>query len=92
LSEYIEIETEIDDEANRVSVSTNLVLSGMGEEIYPSIKEMEEGSALAQSLSQIEGMLTLTIEGREMAATHDQAIPSHIIASEISSALKDFFL
>jgi hypothetical protein len=84
LSEYIEIRTEIDDVANVVSVTTNLVLSGLGEERYLTAQAMEKGSALAQSLSQIEGIRMLVIEGKEMAVLHDQGIPSHIVASEIS--------
>ena len=92
MSEYIEIETEIDDETNRVAVITNLILSGAAEERYSSSGEMEEGSALAQALSQIEGITNLTIGGQELFVYHDPAVPSHIVASEISSALRDFFL
>lgn len=92
MSEYIEIKTEIDDEAYVVSITTNLDLSGLGEERYLNAKAMEKGSALAQSLSQIEGIRILVIEGKEMAVSHDPGIPSYIVASEISAALKEFFL
>jgi hypothetical protein len=92
LSEYIEIKIEIDDEANVVSVTTNLVLSGLGEERYLTAEAMEKGSALAQSVSQIEGIRMLVIGEKEMAVSHDPRIPSHIVASEISAALKEFFL
>lgn len=92
MSEYIEIETEIDDEANEVYVTTNLTLSGLGEEWYPTAKAMEKGSPLAQSLSQIKGIRMLVIEGREMTISPYPAVPSHIIASEITAVLKEFFL
>ncbi|MGB3716515.1 MAG: hypothetical protein WA996_19015 [Candidatus Promineifilaceae bacterium] len=92
MSEYIEIKTEIDHEANVVLVTTILVLSGLEEERYLTAKAMEKGSALAQSLSQIEGIRKLIIEGKEMAVSHDPTIPSHIVASELSAALKEFFL
>lgn len=92
MSEYIEIKTEIDDEANDVSVTTNLVLSVLGDERYLTAQAMENGSALAQSLSQIEGIRMLVIEGNDMTVSHDPVIPSHIVASEISAALKEFFL
>ncbi len=92
LSEYIEIKTEIDDKVNSVSVTTNLALSGLGEERYLTAQAMEKGSALALSLSQIEGIRKLAIEGKEMVVSHDPTVPSRIIASEISADLKEIFL
>ncbi|HET6447292.1 MAG TPA: hypothetical protein VFI27_22245 [candidate division Zixibacteria bacterium] len=92
MSEYIEIETYIDDESNRVIIKTNLVLTGLGEESYQSAQMMELGSTLAQYISQIDGLQSLIIGERELIATHDPTIPAHIVASEIAAALKEFFL
>jgi len=92
LSEYIEIEIEIDEAARLVYINTNLVLAASGEERYFSIETMEQGTALAQFLSQIEGIQTLMISGHRLTASHNPSIPSYIVASEMSDALKDFFL
>jgi hypothetical protein len=92
LSEYIEIETYLEDESKQVFVKTNLVLTGMGEERYQSDQMMELGSTLAQYLSQIDGLQSLIIRERELIVTHDPSIPAHTVASELAAALKEFFL
>jgi reverse gyrase len=92
MSEYIEIETEIGDDGTEMHVYTNLKLSDQNEEQYTSTAEMEEGSPVAQSLSVIDGIARLTIEGCNMIITRSPDTEWHSIVSDVSAALKDFFL
>ena len=92
MSEYMEIETEPTDDPNVMRFFTNLALTEEGQEAYTSIEAMEEGSALAQALAFVEGITALEIEGRDMIVTSDGDMPWHIIISEISAIVKDFFL
>lgn len=92
MSEYIEIETELSDDGRILIVSTNLRLNEGDVEQYSSPDEMEEGSPVAQALAVIEGMHTLQIEGSSLTVQRDPDTPWHIIISDISAALKDFFL
>jgi len=92
MSEYIEIETEIDDDDLTMRLSTNLKLAEEGKEIYDSPEAMEEGSPVAQALALIDGLRRLTIEGSHMVVIRDPDAPWHSIVSDISAALKDFFL
>ena len=92
MSEYIEIETEIDEVACLVYINTQLVLASSGDESYPTIEAMEQGTALAQFLSQIEGIQTLALSRHRLIASHRPSIPTYVVASELGDALKDFFL
>ena len=92
MSEYIEIATEIDDETHTIYLRTNLVLSELGKEQYKAPSDMEVGSPLAQFVSQIEGLRQLTILEHQLIVVHDPSIPSHAVASETASALREFFL
>jgi hypothetical protein len=92
MSEYIEIETEIDDDDLTMRLNTNLKLAEEGAEIYDSPEAMEEGSPVAQALAPIDGLRRLTIEGRHLVVIRDADAPWHNIVSDISAALKDFFL
>lgn len=92
MSEYIEIEADLGD--NRIIlVQTNLQLTPEGaEEIYHSTAEIEEGSPVAQALSAIVGIESLTMRNGEMLiATHPEA-DWHAVIAEVTAALKDFFL
>lgn len=95
MSEYIEIESELDDENTAViHLYTNLPLTtaASGVEEYFSYEEMAEGSALAQALVIIEGIEELRIEGHDMVIVRDFETPEHALIADISAALKDFFL
>ncbi len=92
MSEYIEIETELSDDGRFLTVYTNLRLNEGEVEQYDSAKAAEEGTPVAQALAVIEGICTLHIEGSDLTVQRDPDIPWHNIISDISAALKDFFL
>jgi hypothetical protein len=92
MSEYIEIETELSDDGRILTVYTNLRLNEGEVEQYDSIEAAEEGTPVAQALAVIEGMHMLQIEGSNLTVQRDPDTPWHIIISDISAALKDFFL
>ena len=92
MSEYMEIETETTDDPNVMRFLTNLTLCVEGKESYDSVEAMEEGSALAQALAFVEGITALELDGQDMLVTSDGDMPWHIIISEISAIVKDFFL
>lgn len=92
MSEYIEIETEISDDGRTLTVYTNLRLNDGEAEKYHSNEEMEEGSPVAQALAVIEGIISLQIQDSDLTVRREPDTPWHIIISDISAALKDFFL
>ena len=92
MSEYMEIETEIDDDGLTMHISTNLRLTDGEPEEYDSLAAMEEGSPVAQALSVIDGIAHLTIDGQNMTLVRDPDAPWHSLVGDISAALKDFFL
>lgn len=92
MSEYIEIETELSDDDSMLIVYTNLHLNDGETEQYHSSEELEEGSPVAQALAVIEGICFLQIEGNNLTVQRDPDAPWHVIISDISAALKDFFL
>lgn len=92
MSEYIEIETELSDDGRILTVTTNLRLNEGEVEQYNTPEEMEEGTPVAQALAVIEGIWALQIEGDTLTVQRDPDTPWHIIISDISAALKDFFL
>jgi len=92
MSEYIEIETELSDDNSTLIVYTNLLLNEGEVEQYHSQEELEEGSPVAQALAVIEGIRFLQIEGSDLTVQRDPNTPWHSIISDISAALKDFFL
>ena len=92
MSEYIEIETELSGDDSTLTVYTNLRLNDGEAEQYHSHEELEEGSPVAQALAVIEGIRFLQIEGSHMTVRCDPDTPWHLITSDISAVLKDFFL
>lgn len=92
MSEYMEIETEIDDDNLTMHISTNLKLADSEPEKYDSLEALEEGSSVAQALSMIDGIAHLTIDGKNMILVRDPEAPWHSLVGDISAALKDFFL
>ena len=92
MSEYIEIETEALADPTEMLFHTNLRLIDQDHEEYGSLEAMEEGSALAQALAQVEGLVRLRIDENELMVTRDPAVPWHAIIAEVNAAMKDFFL
>lgn len=92
MSEYIEIETELSEDGRFMHLHTNLKLAPEAIETYESPDEMAEGSPLAQTLATIEGLTTLRIESHTLILTRAPDAPWHAIISDVSAALKDFYL
>lgn len=95
MSEYIEIESELDEENPEViHLYTNLPLTTAadGVEEYASYDEMAEGSPVAQALVIVEGIERLRIEEGDIMIVRDPDTPHHALIADISAALKDFFL
>lgn len=92
MSEYIEIETELSEDGRFMHLYTNLKLTPEAAESYESPDEMAEGSPLAQTLATIEGIATLRIETHTLILTCTPDAPWHAIISDVSAALKDFYL
>jgi hypothetical protein len=92
MSEYIEIEIEINDDGT-ILIQTNLSLTaGEDAEQYESALELEMGSPVAQSLAGVEGITSLRMDGSEMALTCRPDADQHVIIADVSAALKEFFL
>ena len=92
MSEYIEVYAENTDDPTIMLVRTNLHLAEEDPEEYPTTKEMEEGSALAQVIAPVEGVIRLRIEENNLTVWRNLDVPWHLIVSEITVALKEFFL
>ncbi|MCA9934770.1 MAG: NifU N-terminal domain-containing protein [Ardenticatenaceae bacterium] len=92
MSEYIEIETELSDDGQRMTFYTNLTLSDQGHEAYASPDEMEEGSPLAHALAVIPGIAHLTLDDSDLIIRKDPDADWYAIIADISAAIKDFFL
>ncbi len=80
------------DDGSILTVYTNLRLNDGEAEQYHSGEELEEGSPVAQALAVIEGIRFLQIEGSDLTVQRDPDTPWHHIISDITAALKDFFL
>lgn len=92
MSEYLKVEAIPTDDPDVMVFHTNLRLAEGQVEFYRSIQEMEEGSAVAQTLALIEGIKSLRIEDTALEVTRYNDIPWHPIAADINAALKEFFL
>lgn len=92
MSEYMEIESELSDDGLELYVYTNLRLADGAPESYASLAAMEEGSPVAQALAVIEGIAELQIEGTDLVIVPHPEVAWHVIAEDVSAALKDFFL
>ena len=92
MSEYIEIESESTDDPSTMVIHTNLLLAVGDPEHYQSVEAMEEGSALAQSLASVEGIVCARIESQDLFLKVDSSTPWHIVEAETTAALKEFFL
>lgn len=92
MSEYIEIESESTDDPNVMLLRTNLILAVGGTERYDSVSAMEEGSAVAQALAMVDGIVSLQLKTHDLKVEIDPSTPWHIVEAEIIASLKDFFL
>ena len=92
MSEYIEIESDSTEDPRVMIVHTNLALATGSPERYESVEAMEEGSAVAQVLASIEGIVRMHIETHDLVVEVDAETPWHLVEAEIAAALKDFFL
>jgi len=92
MSEYIEVFAENTNDPAIMMVRTNLHLAEEEPEVYPTTQDMEEGSALAQVIAPVEGVVRLQIEEDNLTIWRDLDVPWHLIVSEITVALKEFFL
>jgi len=92
MSEYIEIESESTDDPSAMIIRTNLLLADSEPEHYDSVEAMEEGSAVAQALASIDGIIGMRIESHDLVLRLDLSTPWHIVEAELAAALKEFFL
>lgn len=92
MSEYIEVFAANTDDPAIMLVRTNLHLAEEEPEEYPTTQDMEEGSALAQVIAPVEGVVRLQIEENNLTIWRDLDVPWHLIVSEITVALKEFIL
>ncbi|MFT5195441.1 MAG: hypothetical protein ACI9EW_003677 [Cellvibrionaceae bacterium] len=94
MSEYIEIEPEPDeDQLNLIHFFTNLPLTTDGQtETYQSLEEMLEGSAVAQALAEVNGIVAVTLTGGDMSVEKKDELDAYALIADVSAAIKDFFL
>ena len=94
MSEYIEIESEPDEERlNLIHFYTNLPLTTDGAtEIYTSVEAMLEGSAVAQALAEVHGITMLSLSGGDMSIEREDDVDEYALIADVSAAIKDFFL
>ena len=91
MSEYIEIEPELDDGA--IVFTTNLSLTAEGqEEAYATVEALEEGSPVAQALSLVPGIAALTMRGGQIILIPVPDADDHALVADVTAALKEFFL
>jgi hypothetical protein len=92
MSEYIEIEAELDDDG-AILFETNLALTAEGrEETYDSAAALEEGSPVAQALSLVPGIAALTMRGGHLTLIPSPDADYHALVADVTAALKEFFL
>ena len=91
MSEYIEIDAEMDDGA--IVFTTNLALTAEGrEEQYDSAAALEEGSPVAQALAVVPSIIALTMRGGHLTLTPAPDADFHALVADVTAALKEFFL
>ena len=92
MSEYIEIDAELDDDG-AIVFATNLSLTAEGrEEQYDSAAALEEGSPVAQALAVVPGIAALTMRGGRIILTPAPDADFHSLVADVTAALKEFFL
>lgn len=93
MSEYIEIEPELDEDGRTIVFHTNLPLtSGATVERFETAAALAEGSPVAQALGALDGIAAAEIAGDVLLITCDPAADWHAVAADVSAALKEFFL
>ena len=92
MSEYIEIDAELDDDG-AIVFTTNLSLTAEGrEEQYDSAAALEEGSPVAQALAVVPGIAALTMRGGQIILTPAPDADFHALVADVTAVLKEFFL
>ena len=92
MSEYIEIDAELDDDG-AIVFATNLSLTAEGrEEQYDSAVALEEGSPVAQALAVVPGIAALTMRGGQIILTPAPDADFHSLVADVTAVLKEFFL
>ncbi len=92
MSEYITVTTENTDNPDCLRLITNLDLAPDGPEHYGTPADGDEGSPLAQTLFAINGLMALDLENRTMTICREPDVEWHDLITDITAALKDFFL
>lgn len=93
MSEYIEIEADLDEDGRTIVFQTNLPLTADdASERYGTPDALAEGSPVAQALAEIGGIAGVEIAGNALFVTCSPAADWHAIVADVSAALKDFFL
>lgn len=94
MSECIKVTPESTEQPDKMLLRTNLALLDDKEEAetYLSSLEMEEGSVLAQMLAPIDGISRLDIQDRYLVIWKEEDVSWHSILSDVTDALKEFFL
>ncbi len=94
MSEYIKVTPESTEQPDKMLLRTNLALLGdtEEEETYLSTFEMEEGSVLAQMIAPIDGICRLDIRDKYLIIWKEENASWHLILSDVTAALKEFFL
>lgn len=93
MSEYIQIDSELDDDGQTIVVWTNLTLTpDQVAESYKSPEAMAVGSPLAKALAAIDGIAAADIAGTVLLITCESPSDWHSVAADVTVALKDFFL
>ena len=92
MSEYIEIDAELDDDG-AIVFATNLSLTAEGrEEQYDSAAALEEGSPVAQALAVVPGIAALTLRGGHITLIPAPDADFHSLVADVTAVLKEFFL
>ncbi|MEZ4517582.1 MAG: hypothetical protein R3C44_12395 [Chloroflexota bacterium] len=93
MSEYIEIEAELDEDGRTIFFQTNLPLTaGEATETYDSPEALAFGSPVAQMLAGIDGITAAEITGDVLLVVCESPAGWHMVAADVSAALKDLYL
>ncbi len=92
MSEYIEITTEEGEDNDSLYLLTNLRLTDGAVEEYDSQQALEFGSAVAQALSAVNGLLYVRLEAGDIFVMRQPDEEWHGIIEDVTAVLKDFFL
>lgn len=92
MSEYVDVQAEATDDPDVMQIVTNVQLASGEVEIYETLEEGEDGSALAQALFEIPGLAGLRLDGTEMFIQREAGVEWPALIADVTDALRDFFL